>query len=127
MPPKSAPKGKGAGSCEEEKPETSQNVPMGTIDLGSFEEQSDHGDAAEDDVDVNELSEEACQLPLGLRRQRLQSTQRCIAGSFQNLAMEIAETKSLHSSIVGIGNKSSRMFCSKWILGHEVHRSQCPV
>ena len=30
--PKSAPKGKGAGSCEEEKPETSQNVPLETID-----------------------------------------------------------------------------------------------
>ena len=35
--PKSAPKGKGAESCEEEQPETSQNVPLGTIDLGSFE------------------------------------------------------------------------------------------
>ena len=27
-PPKSAPKGKGVGSCEEEEPETSQNVPL---------------------------------------------------------------------------------------------------
>ena len=65
---------------------TSQNVPLGTIDLGSFEVLSDHGDAVEDDVDVNEFSEEAtgvmhprCHLPLGLRRQRLSSIQRCIA------------------------------------------------
>ena len=57
--PTSAPKGKGAGSCEEEKPETSQNVPLETIDLGSFEVLSDRGDAAEDDVDVDEFSEEA--------------------------------------------------------------------
>ena len=28
-PPKAAPKGKGAGSCEEEEPEKSQNVPLG--------------------------------------------------------------------------------------------------
>ena len=57
-PPKSAPKGKGVGSCEEEEPETSQNVPLGTIDLGSFEVLSDHGDA-EDDGDVDEFLEEA--------------------------------------------------------------------
>ena len=57
-PPKSAPKGKGVGSCEEEEPETSQNVPLGTIDLGSFEVLSDHGDA-EDDGDVEEFLEEA--------------------------------------------------------------------
>ena len=59
-----------------------------------------------------------CHLPLGLRRQRLQGIQRCIARSFGNLAMKIAETKSLHSSIVGIGRMSSQMFCRKCILGH---------
>ena len=47
-PPKAAPKGKGIGSCEEEEQETSQNVPLGTIDLGSFEVLSDHGDTEED-------------------------------------------------------------------------------
>ena len=57
-PPKSAPKGRGVGSCEEEEPETSQNVTLGTIDLGSFEVLSDHGDA-EDDGDVDEFVEEA--------------------------------------------------------------------
>ena len=31
------PKGKGVGDCEDEETETSQNVPSGTIDLGSFE------------------------------------------------------------------------------------------
>ena len=56
---KSAPKGLCVGSCEEEETEMSQNEPLGTIDLGSFEVLSDHGDAVEDDVDVNEFSEEA--------------------------------------------------------------------
>ena len=41
-PPKSAPKGKGVGNCEDEETETSQNVSLGTIDLGSFEVLSDH-------------------------------------------------------------------------------------
>ena len=36
--------------------------------------------------------------------------------------MGIADTKSLHSSIVWIGSKNSLMFCSKWILGHETHQ-----
>ena len=46
--PKSAPKGKGVGSCEDEETETSQNVPLGAIDLGVFEVLSDHVDAVED-------------------------------------------------------------------------------
>ena len=58
-PPKSAPKGKGVGSCEEEERETLQNVRLGTIDLGSFEVLSDHGDTVEDDVVVDESSEES--------------------------------------------------------------------
>ena len=57
-PPKSAPKGKGVGSCEEEDPETSQNVSLETIDLGSFEVLSDHGDD-EDDGDVDQSLKEA--------------------------------------------------------------------
>ena len=56
---------------------------------------------------------------LGSRRQRLQSIQRRIAGGFGNLAMEIADTKSLDSSIVVIGSMSSVMLCSKWIHGHQ--------
>ena len=42
----------------EEDPETSQNVPLGTIDLGSFEVLSDHGDTIEDDGDADEFFEE---------------------------------------------------------------------
>ena len=34
--PKSAPKGKGVGHYEDEETETSQNAPLGTIDLVSF-------------------------------------------------------------------------------------------
>ena len=48
-PPKSAP--------VEEDPETSLNVPLGTIYLGSFEVLSDHGDA-EGDGDVDEFLKE---------------------------------------------------------------------
>ena len=59
-----------------------------------------------------------CSLLPGLRRQGLQSIQRCITGSFGNLAMETVETKSLHFLIVGI-----QTFCSTRILGHETHRS----
>ena len=33
-PPKSAPKGKSVRNCEDEETEASQNVPLGTIDLG---------------------------------------------------------------------------------------------
>ena len=33
------------------------NVPLGTIDLGSFEELSDHGDEVEDDESTNETTE----------------------------------------------------------------------
>ena len=36
-PPKSALQGQGVGSCEEEVSATSQNVPLWTIDLRSFE------------------------------------------------------------------------------------------
>ena len=57
-PPKSTPKGQGVGCCEEEDPETSQNVPLVTIDLGSFEVLSDHGDTVEDEDEVDESSEE---------------------------------------------------------------------
>ena len=60
--PKAVPKVKGDGSCEEEQPETSQNVPLVTIDLGSFEVLSDHGDTIEDEVDVHESSVETTRM-----------------------------------------------------------------
>ena len=40
--------------ARKKEPETSQNVPFGTIGLGSFVVLSDHGDTAEDVVDVDE-------------------------------------------------------------------------
>ena len=66
-------------------------------------------------------------LPLGPTIQRLQSAIKRMAGRFGNRTMETAETKSLHSSIVGIGSMSSLMFCNKWIRCHETHRSLYPV
>ena len=57
-PPKSAPKGKRVGNFEDEETDTSQNVPLGTIDLGSFEVLSDHGD----EVDVDESTYETTEM-----------------------------------------------------------------
>ena len=56
--PKSAPKGKGVGNCEDEETETSQNVPLRTIDLGSFEVLSDHDDEVDDDESTDETEKE---------------------------------------------------------------------
>ena len=56
--PKSTLVGKGVGNCEEEEQQSSQNVPLGIIDLGSFEVLSDHGETKEDDVVADESSEE---------------------------------------------------------------------
>ena len=62
-PPKSAPKWKSVGNCEDEETETSQNVPLGTIDLGSFEVLSDHGDEMDDDESTHETTEMMPPLP----------------------------------------------------------------
>ena len=56
--PKSAPKGKGVGSCEEEETKTSQNVPLGTKDLESFAVLSDDNDTIENEVEVDEFPED---------------------------------------------------------------------
>ena len=45
-------------SCEDEETEISQNVTLGTIDLESFEVLSDHGDNADDEVDVDVSTDE---------------------------------------------------------------------
>ena len=106
--------------------------------LGSFEVLIDHGDAAEDDVDVDKSSEDATEImppptPASwFKKTDTSKHTEMHCRSFRkpcnvNLAMETAETKSLHSSIVGLGSMSSLMCCSKWILGHEMHRSLCPV
>ena len=61
-PPKSAPKGKGVANCEDEETETSQNVPLGTIDLASFEVLSNHGDDVDDEVDVDVSTNETTEM-----------------------------------------------------------------
>ena len=74
---------------------TSQNVPLGTIDLGSFEVFSDHGDEVEDD----ESTEMMPPLPPMV--------------SFGNIAMKITKTKRIHFFIVGMGSKSSPTLCKQ--------------
>ena len=59
----SAPKGKSVGNCADEETETSQNVPLGTIDLGSFEVLSDHGDEVDGDESTLETTELMPPLP----------------------------------------------------------------
>ena len=51
------PTGKCVRNCEDEETETSQNVPLETIDLGSFEVLSDHGE-----VDVDESTHETTEM-----------------------------------------------------------------
>ena len=62
-PKKSAPKGKSVGNCEDEETETSQHVPLGTIDLGSFEVLSDHGHEVDGDESTYETTEMMPPLP----------------------------------------------------------------
>ena len=59
----SAPKGKSVGNCEDEETETSQNVPLETIDLGSFEVLSDHGDEMDGNESTCETTEMMPPLP----------------------------------------------------------------
>ena len=56
--PKICAKVKSVGNCEDEETETSQNVLLRTIDSGSFEVLSDHGDEVDDDDEsTHETSE----------------------------------------------------------------------
>ena len=59
------PKGKVSENFEDEETETSQNVPLGTIDLVSSEVLSDHGDEVDDDESTNETTEMMPSLPPG--------------------------------------------------------------
>ena len=70
-PPKSAPKGKSIGNCEDEATETSQNVPLGTIDLGSFEVLCDHGDVVDDDESTYETTEMIPLKPFWLKQSQM--------------------------------------------------------
>ena len=95
---------------------------------------SDHRHAVEDDVDIEEFSEEATGImpPLPLaswfeKTETSKHTEMFCGRVFGNLAVWIAETKSLHSTIVGIGSRSTLTFCNKWILGHETLQSLYPV
>ena len=87
-----------------------QNVLLGTIDLGSFEVLSDHGDAEEDDGDVDDRNCATAVTCLMVQEYR-------DFKAYRDVWREITE-----SSIVGIGSMSSLMLCSKWILEHETRR-----
>ena len=71
--PQSAPKEKSVGNCEDKETETSQNVPLGTIDLGSFEVLSGHGDDMDGDESTFETTEMMPPLPLDSWFQRTET------------------------------------------------------
>ena len=58
------PKGKVLEIVRTKQTETSQNVPLGTIGLGSFEVLSDNGDEMDVDESTNETTEMMPPLPL---------------------------------------------------------------
>ena len=103
--PKSAPKGKRVGNCEDEESETPQNVPLGTIELGSSEVLSDHGD----EVEVDETTEMMPPLPPDSWFKRTET----FAGSFGDLAMKITKTKRIHSLIVGMLGTKRTEVCAR--------------
>ena len=87
---------------------------MGVIDLASFEVLSDHGETIEDDVVVDESSDESTEtMPPLPPASWFKDTRisRCaamrVAGSFETWQWE-----RLLSLIVGIGGTSSLTFCS---------------
>ena len=86
-------------------------MPLGTLELGSFEVSSDHCDEEEDAESANETTEIMPPLQLGLwfseNRDVLQER------SFGNRAMKITKTKMIHSLIIGMGSKSSPTLCNK--------------
>ena len=58
-PPRSAPRTKALEIMREEEQESSQNVPLGILDVGSCEVLSDHGETIEHDVIVDESLDES--------------------------------------------------------------------
>ena len=105
-------------------------MPLETIDFGS-----DHGDAVENDVDVDEFSEEATGImspppPASWfkKTQRLQSIHEMHCRKFrQPCNGDRRDEESPFFDCWDWKHETSLMFCSKWILGHEMHRSLCPV
>ena len=61
------------GNCQDEETETSQNVPLGTIDLGFFEVLSDHGEEVHGDESTFETTELMSPLPLDSRFNRTET------------------------------------------------------
>ena len=103
-----------------------------TIDLGSFEVLSDHGDAAEDDVDVDEPSEEATGImpPLPpaswFKKTDTSKHTEMYCGRFRKHCK--GDRRDEESPFFDCWDwKHELTFCNKWILGHETHRSQYPV
>ena len=132
-PPKSAPRGKVLEVASIKSQRHHKMYRWETIDLVSLEVLSDHGDTVEDDVDVDGSSEEATGimplLPLASWFKKTGTLKRTEMPSW-----EVSETlpwrpprRRVSILFVGNGSMSSATIYSKWILGHETHRSLYPV
>ena len=92
---------------------------------------SDHGDTKADDGVVGKSAETApplatCFFVKGDRD--FKTRKDVLLGSFGTPATETAaETKSLHSVVVGTGGMNSLTFCSRRISGHRRYRNESPV
>ena len=114
------PKGKVLEIARTKKQRPHKNVPSGTIDLGSFEVLSDHGD----EVDVDEATDETTEMMPSLPLDSWFKRSEMFCGNFRK---PCNEDHPKAKRIVGMGSKSSLTVCNKWILGHETHRSLYPM
>ena len=110
-PPELCAQTKSVGNCEDEEVETSQNVPLETIDWVLFRVLSDHDDDAGSDESTFETTE--MMPPLSLD------------SWFKRTETLITETRRIHSSTDGMGSKNSSTLCSKWILGLSLSELPC--
>ena len=119
--PKSATQGKSVGNCEDEGTETSQHVPMETIDMGSFEVLSDHGDEVDTDEPTFETTEMMSPLPPDSWFMRTET----FCGKFRKPCNEDHQDEEY--PFLDCWDGKQEHFDAKWILGHETHQSLNPM
>ena len=116
------PKGKGVGGCEDEETEASQNVPLGTIDLGSFEAVSDHGD----EVDVDESTYETTEMMPPLPPDSWFKKTETLCRKFRKpCSGDHRDEEYPFPDCWDWEARTASTFCNKWILGHEDGTEVC--
>ena len=126
---------KGDGKFEDEQQTSSQSVPLGIMDLASFEVLSDHGETIEDDVVVDESSDESTGTMPPLPPASWSKDTRisrcaemhCRKFRTHGNGNDSPDGEVSFSSILGIGGTSSLTFCSMRALGHRMIRRLYPA